>query len=60
MLLCIIWRGGIHDNKEQRERDYNRDQIINSLGLRVLRIRNEELFNMHAVLDKIFAALNNP
>ena len=37
-----------------------RFQIINSLGLRVLRIRNEELFNMPAVLEKIFAALNNP
>jgi very-short-patch-repair endonuclease len=40
--------------------DYNRDQIINSLGLRVLRIQNEELFNRPAVLEKIFAALNNP
>jgi very-short-patch-repair endonuclease len=43
--------GGIHDKKEQREKDHNRDQIINSLGLRVLRIQNEELFNMPAVLE---------
>jgi len=57
--LVIELDGGIHDKKEQREKDYNRDHIINSLGLRVLRIRNEELFNMPAVLEKIFAALNN-
>ncbi len=58
--LVIELDGDIHDKKEHREKDYNRDQIINSLGLRVLRIRNEELFNMPAVLEKIFAALNNP
>jgi len=57
--LVIEVDGGIHDDREQRERDCNRDEIIKSLGLRVLRIRNEELFDMPAVLEKIFAALNN-
>jgi very-short-patch-repair endonuclease len=37
--------------QECRKKDFNRDQIINSLGLWVLRIRNEELFNMPAVLQ---------
>jgi very-short-patch-repair endonuclease len=50
--LVVELDGGIHDTKQQREKDYNRDQIIKSLGLRVLRIRNEELFNMPAVLEK--------
>ena len=56
--LVIELDGGIHEKSEQREKDFNRDQIIKGLGLRVLRIRNEELFNMPSVLEKIYQKTN--
>ena len=41
----------IHDF--QKEDDQNRDEIMEGLGLHVLRIKNEELENVEQVLRKL-------
>ena len=41
----------IHDF--QKEDDQNRDEIMEELGLHVLRIKNEELENVEQVLRKL-------
>ena len=46
-LHCVA----VHDF--QKDYDNNRDEILNQLGLKVIRIKNEELDNMEAVLKKI-------
>ncbi len=47
--------GKIHDY--QKEHDENRDLIVKSLGLKVLRIKNEELENIEDVKLKILEVL---
>lgn len=49
--LVIEVDGKIHDF--QKEYDQHRDEILNSLKLTVLRIRNEEVDDVHSVLEKI-------
>ncbi len=49
--LVIELDGKIHEY--QKRRDYNRDQVINSMGLCVLHIKNEELDNIEKVKKKI-------
>ncbi len=41
--LVIELDGGVHDGLEQKEHDLNRDQVIQEFGIRVLRIKNEEV-----------------
>ena len=53
--LAIELDGAIH--KSTVTKDKNRDEIINSMGIRVLRIRNEELLDMEVVLSKIRNAM---
>ena len=53
--LAIELDGAIH--KSTIMKDKNRDEIINSMGIRVLRIKNEELMDMEAVLSKIRNAM---
>jgi very-short-patch-repair endonuclease len=48
--------GPIHDY--QQEKDYNRDLVLKELGLKVIRIRNEELKDIRKVKDKILKSLN--
>lgn len=43
--------GEIHNF--QKEEDQHREDIIRSLGLKVLRIKNEEVKDVHRVLEKI-------
>jgi very-short-patch-repair endonuclease len=43
--------GPIHDY--QKEKDYNRDKVIEGMGLRVLRIKNEEMNDIGLVKQKI-------
>jgi very-short-patch-repair endonuclease len=43
--------GEIHNF--QKEEDQHREEIIKELGLRVLRIKNEEVKDVHQVLEKI-------
>jgi very-short-patch-repair endonuclease len=55
--LVIEVDGPIHD--EQQEHDAERTQILESLGYRVLRFRNEEvLHNLPDVLKRIITFIN--
>lgn len=49
--LVIEVDGKIHDF--QKEYDYQRDLVLNGLGLKVLRVKNEELVDMDGVLERI-------
>jgi len=49
--LVIEVDGRIHDF--QKEYDYQRDLVMSGLGLKVLRIRNEELDEIENVLERI-------
>jgi very-short-patch-repair endonuclease len=50
--LVIELDGGVHD--KQIEEDAQRDKALKEMGLRIVRIRNEEiLINLSAVLGKI-------
>ncbi|HKK11016.1 MAG TPA: DUF559 domain-containing protein [Bacteroidales bacterium] len=53
--LSVELDGDIH--KFTVEHDKNRDDILKSNGIRVLRIKNEELKDIDAVLKKIKQAL---
>ena len=54
--LVVELDGKIHEF--QKDYDENRDQILNNMGLRVVRIKNEELHNMEQVLEKIKRAVD--
>jgi leucyl-tRNA synthetase len=49
--LVIEVDGKIHDF--QKDDDQHREEILKSLKLKVLRIRNEEVDDVHSVLEKI-------
>jgi very-short-patch-repair endonuclease len=52
--LAIEVDGGIHDNPEVKERDINRTSELENVGVKVIRFRNEEVFNnMDSVLKSI-------
>jgi very-short-patch-repair endonuclease len=53
--LVVELDGRIHDY--QKDRDFHRDEILAAKGLRVLRIRNEELKNIGRVIEKIKQSL---
>ena len=43
--LVIESDGEVHDNAEQIEFDSERDEYMEGLGLKILRFKNEDLFN---------------
>lgn len=49
--LAIELDGKIHSFN--KEKDKKRDEILNDLGIRIIRIKNEELINIEEVLDKL-------
>lgn len=49
--LVIEVDGKIHEF--QKEYDYQRDLVLNGLGFKVLRLKNEELNDMEGVLERI-------
>lgn len=53
--LAIELDGEIHERTV--ERDINRDAILNQMGIKVLRINNDELMDIDAVIQKIKIAL---
>jgi very-short-patch-repair endonuclease len=53
--LIVELDGKIHEF--QKDYDDNRDFVLAQLGLKTIRILNEELWDMNSVLEKIFAAL---
>jgi very-short-patch-repair endonuclease len=55
--LAIELDGGIH--RLTREHDLWRDEILTSMGINVLRIRNEELLDIKNVLKKILLLLHS-
>lgn len=55
--LALEVDGAIHD--KQKEYDAWRTAILNDLGIRVLRIRNEETEDIGAVLGKIRSAIES-
>jgi very-short-patch-repair endonuclease len=56
--LVIELDGPIHEL--QKEKDYNRDEVIKSLNLKVLRFKNDELNNMEKVKMRIMRIINPP
>ena len=56
--LAIELDGPVHD--DTLEHDRWRDEILQSKGIRVLRIKNEELKEMDKVSEKITGALTSP
>jgi leucyl-tRNA synthetase len=54
--LIIEVDGKIHDF--QIEEDQHREEILNSLELKVLRIKNEEVEDMDKVIEKIKTCIN--
>ncbi len=48
--LVIELDGKIHDF--QKEKDFNRDEVIREMGLRIIHFHNEELEDMKTVLKK--------
>jgi very-short-patch-repair endonuclease len=53
--LVVEVDGRVHDY--QKDRDFHREEILKAKGLRILRIRNEELKDMAKVLSKIKRAV---
>jgi len=50
--------GGVHDRLKQSEYDKERDRILGLRGIRVLRVKNEDIFNnMADVLARIRAMI---
>jgi len=59
--LAIEVDGGIHDTAPQAERDAERTRVLAGLGIRVLRIRNDEVFtDIASVLHRIALAAQAP
>ena len=46
--------GGVHDPAEQQEYDASRTYVLEELGVRVIRFKNEEVFDQ---LDKVLAEI---
>lgn len=54
--LAVEVDGAVHDTPEQAERDAARTQALEQLGIRVVRVRNEEVRDIWGVLARIAAA----
>ncbi len=56
--LVIELDGGIHDEKEQKENDIERENVLKGMGLRIIRFRNEEIIRqLPNALNKIQESL---
>ena len=53
--LVLELDGKVHEY--QKEYDFNRDFVMTRMGLKVLRIKNDELRNIEAALNKIRAMI---
>jgi very-short-patch-repair endonuclease len=51
--------GKIHEFEDQKEYDKARDKLISEFGIRILRIKNDELKKLSDVLTKIELFLSN-
>ncbi|MGA2823564.1 MAG: endonuclease domain-containing protein [Bacteroidales bacterium] len=58
--LIIEVDGGIHRDKSVREHDENRSAELEGLGIRVIRVTNEQILkSLDEVIDKIKKSLND-
>ena len=56
--LVIEVDGGVHQDSDQKELDMDRDKIMNEMGLKIIRFRNEEVErNLAGVVMRIKAAI---
>ena len=52
--LVVEVDGGIHEKEDVKERDENREFELKNFGLRIIRIKNEEIEqNIEKVLEKL-------
>ncbi|PTX45187.1 very-short-patch-repair endonuclease [Christiangramia gaetbulicola] len=52
--LVIELNGEVHNNETAREYDRKRTEVLNNLGITVIRFENKMVFeNLHYVLDEI-------
>jgi very-short-patch-repair endonuclease len=59
--IIIEVDGGYHSQPAQAIKDYYRTEQLESLGFKVLRFKNEDIFsNVVFVLDQIFNAIARP
>ncbi len=59
--MVIELEGSVHSQKDQKEYDKIRQEIIKVRGLRVLRIKNQEVErNMEKVLQRIISLTSPP
>jgi very-short-patch-repair endonuclease len=56
--IAIELDGKIHEFRKQK--DYNRDLILNKNGIKTIRIKNEEISEIDVVKDKIMSFLTHP
>lgn len=57
--LAIELDGAEHFTLEGSDYDFNRDKYLNSLGIKVLRFENKNIFNnLEAVLEQIKSSFN--
>ena len=54
--LAVEVDGAVQDDPDQAERDAARTQALEQLGIRVIRVRNEEVRDIWSVLARIAAA----
>ena len=58
--LVVELDGKHHQFSEQKMYDQARDRIMNEMGIRILRVQNDDFFPLHKTLEKIEAALTLP
>ena len=51
--MIIELDGDYHDNEDQIEKDIERDEMLNSMGYKILRINNLAVYNNKALYDII-------
>ncbi len=56
--LAVEVDGGVHDEPDQAEYDRARTEALSQLGIRVLRVRNEEVMrDLESVIERIKSTL---
>ena len=59
-MLAVELDGSIHENPEQAEADAERTKSLNDMGVRIVRIKNEDLNNIHSVMERLRLSINVP
>jgi very-short-patch-repair endonuclease len=60
-MLVVEVDGGTHSTAEELEHDRRRDAYMRSLGWRIVRVQNDDIYrNSDRVLDMIYALATHP